>query len=66
MDAHRDGTSPYPNISNAPFQGEYSFEKAYEIPSEQKDFYGFFLETKDFCQGVRDFFGVKCPSIVAL
>ena len=44
----------------------HSFEKAYEIFSEQKDFYGFLTDftckQKDFCQRRTRFFGVKCPS----
>ena len=48
----------------------HSFEKAYEILSQQKDSYGFlvdFLENKRiFAKGVRDFLGVKCPSDVIL
>ena len=47
----------------------HSFEKAYEIFSEQKDFYGFLMDfpgkQKDFCQRRTRFFGVKCPSIIA-
>ena len=44
----------------------HSFEKAYEIFSAQKDFYGFLMDfsgkQKDFCQRRTRFFGVKCPS----
>ena len=50
-----------------PIRGAFhSFEKAYEIFSEQKDFYGFLMDfsckQKDFCQRRTRFFGVKCPS----
>ena len=44
----------------------HSFKKAYEIFSQQKDFYGFLVDfsckQKDFCQRRTKFFGVKCPS----
>ena len=44
----------------------HSFEKAYEIFSEQKDSYGFFMDfsckQKDFCQRRTRFFGVTRPS----
>ena len=45
----------------------HSFIKAYEIFSEQKDFYGFWMDfsskQKNFCQRRTRFFGVKCPSV---
>ena len=44
----------------------HSFQKAYEIFSEQRDFYGFLMDfsckLRDFCQRRTRFFGVKCPS----
>ena len=47
----------------------HSFEKAYEIFSEQKDFYGFLMDfsckQKDSCQRLTGFFGVKCPSVTS-
>ena len=48
----------------------HSFEKAYEIFSEQRDFYGFLMDfsckQNDSCQRRTRFFGVKCPFKVSL
>ena len=50
-------------VSDVGYRGAFhSFEKAYEIFSEQKDFYGFLMDfpckQKDFCQRRTRFFGV--------
>ena len=39
----------------------HSFEKAYEIFSEQKDFYGFFLQTKGFLPKAYEIFWSEMP-----
>ena len=56
-----------PLICHASRRGAFhSFEKAYEIFSEQKDFYGFLMDfsckQRNFGQRRTRFFGVKCPS----
>ena len=52
-----------PTIGRGAF---HLLERAYEIFSRQKDFYGFWMDffgnKRIFAKSVRDFLGVKCPS----